>query len=134
MTQTLIKNLKQTRVREAPNVVNLIAGGANLEIEAGLQADAEALLETYKTRAEHLTAFTTHHAQRLKKSTEELRDNLAALGAATTIGHARIDDTLLGSYFVWYVIDTEQPVGCLYVIGKSEVDEATWERLWQDED
>ena len=79
-----------------------------------------------------LAGLSSHHARRLKKSTEEFCDNLKQLEEGEPIGYARVDDTLLGSYIVWYVVEKNHPLGCLYVIGKSEVSEEEWASIWNE--
>ena len=129
---TLAEKLANSDLREARNVLTLIESGASIDFESDLKADPGALLETYRTRSRHLARFTSHHAQRLRKSTEEFSDNLENWEAGNSIAHARVDDSLLGSYIIWYVVDELTPVGCLYVIGKSEVSSEVWEEIWHD--
>ncbi len=130
---TLTEHLKAAELREANNVANLLDSGAELKYESDLKADSTALLETYTARAQHLGNLSSHHANRLERSTKEFCDNLANLQSGEPIAYAHVDDTLLGSYILWYIEDTQQPIGCLYVIGKTEVPDEAWEKLWHDE-
>ena len=113
-------------------MLNLIQSGVAIEFEPDIKADPVALKETYTARCAHLSQFNTHHAIRLRKATEEFVENLSRRETESPISHARVDDTLLGSYIIWYVVDGVEPIGCQYVIGKSEVPEETWEQIWND--
>ena len=129
---TLPELIQKSDLWETSNVSNLLQSGAKLEYESGLKADRVGLLETYSTRSKHLAKLSSHHAARLKRSTDEFCENLAKLADGDQIAYARVDDTLIGSYIVWYLVNTSQPIGCLYVIGKSEVAEDVWEKLWNN--
>ena len=130
---TLTEQIKTTTLKEAANVANLLESGAELKYESDLKADSKALLETYTARAQHLGNLSSHHANRLERSTREFCENLTNLPSGEPIAYARVDDTLLGSYILWYIEDTQQPIGCLYVIGKTEVPDEAWGQLWNDE-
>ncbi len=132
MNQALLEKLQRCTLREAKNVLTLLGSGASMESESGSKASPTALLETYEVRSEHLAQFTSHHANRLKLATDEFCANLAAWDQEQSVGYARVDDSLLGSYVVWYVVDPLTPIGCLYVIGKSEVSSREWESVWND--
>ena len=128
----LVQLIQTSDLRESQNVSNLLEGGASLTFEEGLKAERTALLETYQARVEHLAQLNSHHAVRLKRATEEFCQNLEQLEEGVSVGYAQVDDTLLGSYIVWHVVDTQNPIGCLYVIGKSELPEEDWETLWNN--
>ena len=131
MSDQLARALKQSTLREAANIATLLEGGAELELDA-TAAVPSALLETYQTREQHLATLTTHHAQRLLRATQEFCAALSAASDEQKIGYARVDDTLLGSYIVWFDHDSFALLGCIYVIGKSEVEEQVWHSLWND--
>ena len=95
------------------------------------KATAGALVETYRARQTHLASFGSHHAQRLRKATEEFCETLEKLTNSQSVSYAHVDDSLLGSYIVWYLSDGNEIVGCLYVIGKSEVPDDVWADLWR---
>lgn len=128
---TLEAQLTGCGLVEARNVLVLLAGESVLEQETQTLATAAALLESYQARCKHLEQFTSHHAKRLLRATQEFCARLANLDESCSVAYARIDDNLLGSYIVWFIPETLEPVGCLYVIGKSEVPEDAWHSLWQ---
>jgi len=128
----LTKNLRASRLVEANNVLRLLDDGASIDIEEGLQADPVGLLETYQARSKHLAQFSSRHAKRLQRTTNEFCEHLSRQADQSVIGHARIDDDLLGSYILWFLVKQEIPLGCLYVIGKSEVPDDVWETIWND--
>ena len=133
MSPSLISNLESSRLREAANAATILNNGAQLEQETTSKGTAEALLETYQQRVNHLSQFTSHHARRLLRATEEFCANLNALQADQSVAYARADDPLLGSYIIWYDTQALEPVGCLYVIGKSELPDEAWEGLWNND-
>ncbi|MEM7097565.1 MAG: hypothetical protein AAF541_04835 [Pseudomonadota bacterium] len=129
---TLGEKLIACGLREAANVTALLEAGGSIEFDTDTLATPPALLETYRTRSEHLAQFDSHHAQRLKSSTDEFCAELTVLKDDQSVAYARIDDSLLGSYIIWFVADTQRPVGCQYVIGKSEVSDEVWEDIWHN--
>ena len=129
-TEVLTAQLEASTLREAANVTTLISAGGVIEFDTDTLATPPALLETYQARAEHLQQFASHHARRLQKSTEELCQSLTELPDEQSIAYARMDDSLLGSYIIWFIPESHQPVGCQYVIGKSEVSDDVWEDIW----
>ena len=132
MEQELCENLKKSTLREAHNVLELVKAGASIDFETDIKSSASGLAETYQARAEHLSQFTSHHATRLKKSTEEFGQNLRNSDSEEELAYARVDDTLLGGYVIWFIADTFVPLGCLYVIGKTEVSHEIWEQIWNE--
>ena len=122
--------LEKSKLKEAGNALNQVRGGAQVELETESKATAGALIETYGERRAHLAEFTSHHAQRLRRSTVEFCEGLERLADDESISYARVDDSLLGSYIVWYLTTRSELVGCLYVIGKSEVSDDIWDELW----
>ena len=122
--------LEKSALKEAGNALNLLRAGAQVELETESKATAGALIETYRQRQAHLADFTSHHAQRLRRATVEFCQGLELLADDQSISYARVDDSLLGSYIVWYLTTRSELVGCLYVIGKSEVPEEVWDELW----
>ena len=129
----LEEKLRDCGLAEAQNVLVLLSGEGRLEQETQTVATAAALLESYQTRCAHLEQFTSHHAGRLLRATQEFCSHLAKLDESCGVAYARVDDNLIGSYIVWFTAETFDPVGCLYVIGKSEVPEDAWHGLWFDD-
>ncbi len=127
-------SLARSDLREANNAAQLLRDEkTHFERESETLAVPTALIETYETRLEHLAKFNTHHAQRLRRATEEFCTGLQALDDEQGIAYGRLDDPLLGSYIIWYNPEGAVVVGCLYVIGKSEVTEDVWQSLWQED-
>ncbi|MFT7653346.1 MAG: hypothetical protein ACI9ON_003079 [Limisphaerales bacterium] len=125
--------LEKSKLKEAGNALNQVRAGAQVELETQSKATAGALIATYRERHVHLAGFSSHHAQRLTAATVEFCEGLELLTDDESISYARVDDSLLGSYIVWYLTTRSELVGCLYVIGKSEVADDVWDELWLKE-
>ena len=130
--ELVLAALTASACKESTNAARLLEQGVEFEKDSDTVAVPSALLETYESRLEHLARFQTHHAERLKAATHEFCETLTGLTDEQAIAYGRLDDTLLGSYIVWYIQSDQRVVGCLYVIGKSEVEEAVWEQLWEE--
>lgn len=130
MEINLSQLLRASSLKEAANVVRLLEDNAEVSLDEHL-ASREELLENYRQRVTHLQQFQTHHAQRLQRASEEFVSALDKLPAQTMIAHARVDDPLLGGYVVWLEPTEQTIVGCLYVIGKSEVPADVWQSIWE---
>lgn len=132
MELNLTAMLNACTLVEAPNVSRLLDAGASVDLETDLAARAD-LLTTYRARQTHLAQFDTHHAKRLARSTDELVGALEALpDDEQMIAHARVDDTLLGSYVVWFLPSSAEVLGALYIIGRSEVPAPVWRSIWEE--
>lgn len=131
-TERIVAGLDASILKEAANAAKLLRDGAPLNPESKPTATPRGLLPTYAERVEHLAGFASHHPGRLRNATEEFCRNLADLDDDEPVTYAQLDDPLLGSYVIWYVTASHEVVGCLYVIGKSEVPAEVWASIWSD--
>jgi len=131
-TERIVAGLDASILKEAANAAKLLRDGAPLNPESKPTATPRGLLPTYAERAAHLAGFASPHPRRLQTATEEFCRNLADLDDDEPVTYAQLDDPLLGSYVIWYVIDSHEVIGCIYVIGKSEVPPEVWSSIWSD--
>lgn len=132
LTERIVRALDTSTLKEAANAAKLLRDGAPLSTEANPTATPRGLRPTYEERAAHLAGFASHHPRRLQTATEEFCRNLADLDDDEPVTYTQLDDPLLGSYVIWYVTASHEVVGCLYVIGKSEVPPEVWSSIWSD--
>lgn len=91
--------------------------------------DAQGILSTYRVRAQHLASKDGAHARQLREATDEFCGNLE--GVVGPCAFVKVRGTPPYRFLIVLLADWSRVLGCLPIVSKLEVDEETWERLWE---
>lgn len=127
--QELARLLEASGLRHAARAASHVRALVE-PIDLRFGGDTRGLLSIYRGRARHLAGKEGAHARQLREASEELCENLE--DAAGPCAFVQLSGTPPYRFMIVLLAGgLPRVLGCLPIVSRLDVDEETWERLWE---